>query len=84
MPGRATVGPGQASDRRAVELMTAVSIRSRQAGGAAEPDASDVSVPDGARALVDHAVSAFGRLDIVVNNAGIHWNRQRITAAGAG
>ena len=47
--------------------------RIRQAGGTAEADASDISVPDGARALVDHAVSAFGRLDIVVNNAGIHW-----------
>jgi len=47
--------------------------RIRLAGGAAEPDTCDVTVPDGARALVDHAVSAFGRLDIVVNNAGIHW-----------
>jgi NAD(P)-dependent dehydrogenase (short-subunit alcohol dehydrogenase family) len=34
---------------------------------------ADVSHPDGARALVDHALGAFGRLDIVVNNAGIYW-----------
>jgi NAD(P)-dependent dehydrogenase (short-subunit alcohol dehydrogenase family) len=45
----------------------------RQAGGIAEPDTSDISVPEGARDLVDHAVSAFGRLDIVVGNAGIYW-----------
>lgn len=45
----------------------------QRAGGVAEPDTSDVSVPEGARALVDHAVSAFGRLDIVVSNAGIYW-----------
>jgi NAD(P)-dependent dehydrogenase (short-subunit alcohol dehydrogenase family) len=47
--------------------------RIRRAGGTAEADTSDISAPDGARALVDHAVSAFGRLDIVVNNAGIYW-----------
>lgn len=47
--------------------------RIRLAGGVAEPDTSDVSVPEGARALVDHAISAFGRLDIVINNAGIYW-----------
>jgi NAD(P)-dependent dehydrogenase (short-subunit alcohol dehydrogenase family) len=45
----------------------------RQAGGVAEPDTSDISDPDGARALAEHAVSAFGGLDIVVNNAGIYW-----------
>lgn|ERR1700722_2231367 len=45
----------------------------RRAGGAAEPDTADISTPDGARALVEHAISAFGRLDIVVNNAGIYW-----------
>jgi NAD(P)-dependent dehydrogenase (short-subunit alcohol dehydrogenase family) len=45
----------------------------RQAGGIAEPDISDVSDPEGARDLIGHAVSAFGRLDIVVSNAGIYW-----------
>jgi NAD(P)-dependent dehydrogenase (short-subunit alcohol dehydrogenase family) len=41
------------------------------AGGAAIADASDVATPDGAQAVIDHAVDAFGRIDIVVNNAGI-------------
>ena len=41
------------------------------AGGAAIADGSDVSTPDGGRALIDAAVEQFGRLDVLVNNAGI-------------
>jgi NAD(P)-dependent dehydrogenase (short-subunit alcohol dehydrogenase family) len=47
--------------------------RIQRAGGAAEPDTSDISTPDGAGELVTHAIRSFGRLDIVVNNAGIYW-----------
>ena len=39
-------------------------------GRTAEFVQADVREPDDARALVDHAVAAFGRLDIAVNNAG--------------
>jgi NAD(P)-dependent dehydrogenase (short-subunit alcohol dehydrogenase family) len=42
-----------------------------RAGGSAIADASDVSTPEGARALVAASVEAFGRVDAVVNNAGI-------------
>jgi NAD(P)-dependent dehydrogenase (short-subunit alcohol dehydrogenase family) len=45
----------------------------QQAGNTAEPDTSDISTTGGALDLVSHAVSSFGRLDIVVNNAGIYW-----------
>jgi NAD(P)-dependent dehydrogenase (short-subunit alcohol dehydrogenase family) len=41
------------------------------AGGAAVPDSSDVATADGAQALIDAAIERFGRLDILINNAGI-------------
>ena len=41
------------------------------AGGVAIADNSDVATPAGAQALVDSAIAQFGRLDIVINNAGI-------------
>src|SRR5262245_36272631 len=40
------------------------------AGGAAIANGDDVADWDGARRLVASAVEAFGRLDVVVNNAG--------------
>src|SRR5439155_4221945 len=41
------------------------------AGGTAIADKSDVSTTAGAEALVEAAVARFGRLDILINNAGI-------------
>jgi NAD(P)-dependent dehydrogenase (short-subunit alcohol dehydrogenase family) len=41
------------------------------AGGAAIADTGDVATVAGAQALVDAAVERFGRVDVVINNAGI-------------
>lgn len=56
----ADAGPAAAS---AAEIVAA--------GGVAIADSSDVSTEDGARALIDAAVERYGRVDILINNAGI-------------
>jgi NAD(P)-dependent dehydrogenase (short-subunit alcohol dehydrogenase family) len=40
-------------------------------GGRAVANHSDVSTPEGGQSIVDQALSAFGRVDAIVNNAGI-------------
>jgi NAD(P)-dependent dehydrogenase (short-subunit alcohol dehydrogenase family) len=44
------------------------------AGGVAIADANDISQPAGGQALIDAAVAEFGRVDVLINNAGnIRW-----------
>jgi NAD(P)-dependent dehydrogenase (short-subunit alcohol dehydrogenase family) len=41
------------------------------AGGVAVANTDSVSTPEGGEAIVNSAIEAFGRIDIVINNAGI-------------
>ncbi|MGH8250027.1 MAG: SDR family NAD(P)-dependent oxidoreductase [Steroidobacteraceae bacterium] len=43
----------------------------RAAGGEAIADSGDIARPAGAKALVERALSEYGRLDILINNAGV-------------
>jgi NAD(P)-dependent dehydrogenase (short-subunit alcohol dehydrogenase family) len=64
--GSAIDGSGSDSGRAA-----AVAAEISALGGRAAADTHDIADWDQATALVDAALSAFGRVDIVVNNAGI-------------
>jgi NAD(P)-dependent dehydrogenase (short-subunit alcohol dehydrogenase family) len=49
----------------------AVAEEIERLGGVAVADGHSVATPEGGQAIVDAAVGAFGRVDVVVNNAGI-------------
>lgn len=56
---------------RSVDALQAVADEIAAAGGCAQPFALDVSSADGVRAVVEAVTEHFGRLDILINNAGI-------------
>jgi NAD(P)-dependent dehydrogenase (short-subunit alcohol dehydrogenase family) len=58
-------------NNRTPELADRVVAEIAEAGGSAVADGHDISSAAGAAALVDAASDRFGRIDVVVNNAGI-------------
>jgi NAD(P)-dependent dehydrogenase (short-subunit alcohol dehydrogenase family) len=61
------VDGGPSSERPAEEVAAEIT----RAGGRAAANTDSVTSWDGAHAMVEQAVRAFGRIDFVVNNAGI-------------
>jgi NAD(P)-dependent dehydrogenase (short-subunit alcohol dehydrogenase family) len=53
----------------------------RRAGGSAIANGDDVADWEGAKRLVDAALDAFGRLDVLVNNAGFVRDRMLVSTA---
>jgi NAD(P)-dependent dehydrogenase (short-subunit alcohol dehydrogenase family) len=56
---------------RSAEDLATVAADCRRRGAAALAVPTDVADPDACRALIDRAVDEFGRLDMLVNNAGM-------------
>lgn len=53
-------------------------MREALPNGIAEPVALDVGDPESVRAFVEHVAREGGRLDVLVNNAGVAYGRDRI------
>ena len=52
----------------------------RNSGGQGESVVADVATEEGARRAIEGAVSAFGRLDILINNASVCWAYERVVS----
>ncbi len=71
---------GAAVDGRGADVSPAQQVvdEIKAAGGEAVVNGDDVSSFDGAKTMVDQAINTFGKLDVVVNNAGILRDRMLV------
>jgi NAD(P)-dependent dehydrogenase (short-subunit alcohol dehydrogenase family) len=65
------IGGSMGGEGTDASVADAVVAEIEDAGGRAVANHESVDTPEGGQAIVDHAVSAFGRVDAVVSNAGI-------------
>jgi 3-oxoacyl-[acyl-carrier protein] reductase len=65
--GAAVIINAKSSEAQVADTVTAIT----SAGGRAAACLADVATPEGAAVLIARAVDAFGRLDILVNNAAV-------------
>ncbi len=72
--GGAPDGAGEGSGRPADEVVAEIEA----AGGEAVASYDSVSTPEGGQAILDRALDAFGRIDILISNAGILRDRTLI------
>jgi NADP-dependent 3-hydroxy acid dehydrogenase YdfG len=67
----ASAGASVALVARRADRLEALAEQIRDAGGTAVPIEADVSSPDQASSAVERTVSELGRLDTLINNAGV-------------
>jgi NAD(P)-dependent dehydrogenase (short-subunit alcohol dehydrogenase family) len=72
-------GTGSPSTGPAVEVVEEV----KALGGEAVANGDDISSFDGAKKLIDQAIDEFGRLDVLINNAGILRDRTLVSMTEA-
>ena len=72
------LGGGQDGTGSAATPAERVAGEIRAAGGRAVTNADDVADAAGARRIIDSAIAEFGRLDILINNAGILRDRMLV------
>jgi NAD(P)-dependent dehydrogenase (short-subunit alcohol dehydrogenase family) len=65
------IGGSVTGDGRDAQAAQAVAAEINRQGGAAVADTHSVTSPEGGQAIIDTALSTWGRVDIVINNAGI-------------